>query len=135
MIFEPGYLETDVLGAICPMIRAADSVLEYSHVLERRTPKRIGNSSWNVANSRNSRIDFRVAAPKQRLFQAHSVRFPSNSYWHTSSVGTEAEINSKMTSIRSRGAGVGAPKLPECVPSALSRNRLWFSETKSDVKN
>jgi len=30
MIFEPGYLETDVPGAICPMIRAADSVLEYS---------------------------------------------------------------------------------------------------------
>ena len=37
MNFELGYLETDVPGAIRPMIRAADSVLEYSHVLERRT--------------------------------------------------------------------------------------------------
>jgi len=36
MNFEPGYLETDAPGAIFPMIRAADSVLEYSHVLERR---------------------------------------------------------------------------------------------------
>jgi hypothetical protein len=38
---EPGYLETDAPGAIFPMIRAADSVLEYSHVLERRAQKRI----------------------------------------------------------------------------------------------
>jgi len=68
MIFEPGYLETDAPGAIFPMIRAADSVLEYFHVLERRAQKRIGNSSWNVANSRNSRIDFHEAAPRQQLF-------------------------------------------------------------------
>ncbi len=39
MNFEPGYLETDAPGAIFPMIRAADSVLEYSHVLERRAQK------------------------------------------------------------------------------------------------
>jgi hypothetical protein len=37
--FEPGYLETDAPGAIFPMIRAADSALEYSHVLERRAQK------------------------------------------------------------------------------------------------
>ena len=41
MNFEPGYLETDAPGAIFPMIRAADSVLEYSHVLERRAQKTI----------------------------------------------------------------------------------------------
>ena len=38
---EPGYLETDAPGAIFPMIRAADSVLEYSYVLERHAQKRI----------------------------------------------------------------------------------------------
>ena len=39
MIFEPGYLETDAPGAIFPMIRAADSLLECSRVLERRAQK------------------------------------------------------------------------------------------------
>jgi len=39
MHFELGYLETDAPGAIFPMIRAADSVLEYSRVLERRAQK------------------------------------------------------------------------------------------------
>ena len=39
MNFEPRYLENDAPGAIFPMIRAADSVLEYSHVLERRAQK------------------------------------------------------------------------------------------------
>jgi hypothetical protein len=43
MNFEPGYVETDAPGAIFPMIRAGDSVLEYSHVLERRAQKPIGN--------------------------------------------------------------------------------------------
>ncbi len=42
MNFEPGYLETDAHGAIFPMTRAADSVLEYSHVLERRAQ----NTNW-----------------------------------------------------------------------------------------
>jgi len=36
---EPSYLEIDAPGAIFPMIRAADSVLEYSYVLERRAQK------------------------------------------------------------------------------------------------
>jgi len=39
MNFELGYLETDAPGAIFPVIRAADSVLEYSRVLERRAQK------------------------------------------------------------------------------------------------
>ena len=39
MNFEPSYLETDAPGAIFPMIRAADFVLEYSYVLERRAQK------------------------------------------------------------------------------------------------
>jgi hypothetical protein len=39
MNFELGYLEADAPGGIFPMIRAADSVLEYSHVLEGRAPK------------------------------------------------------------------------------------------------
>jgi len=39
MNFDLGYLETDAPGAIFPMIRAADSVLEYSRVLERRARK------------------------------------------------------------------------------------------------
>ena len=39
MHFELGYLETDAPGAIFPMIRAADSVMEYSYVLERRAQK------------------------------------------------------------------------------------------------
>src|SRR6266487_5004931 len=39
MNFEPGYLETDAPGAIFPMIRDADSVLEYSHVFRKARPK------------------------------------------------------------------------------------------------
>ena len=39
-----------------------------------------------------------------------------------------------MTSIRSRGAGVGAPKLPECVPSALSGTDCGFSKQNRMLK-
>jgi hypothetical protein len=67
--FQPGHLETDApRRAIFPMIRTADTVLEYSHVLESRAQKPIGNSSQNVANSRNSRISSHEAASRQQLF-------------------------------------------------------------------
>jgi hypothetical protein len=39
----------------------------------------------------------------------------------------EGKDRPQMTRIRSRGTGVRAPKLPERVPSELSRDRLWFS--------
>ena len=65
MIFEPGYLETDAPGAIFPMIRAADSVLEYSHVQQGAPKNELAILRGTSRSLEIREIDFHEVAPKQ----------------------------------------------------------------------
>ena len=76
MNFEPGYLETDAPGAIFPMIRAADSVLEYSHVLERRAQE----TNWQFFVGTSRILEIReLTFTKQRQGSNFSRRIQSDS--------------------------------------------------------
>ena len=78
MNFEPGYLETDAPGAIFQTIRAATPRWNIPTFRKGAPKKPIDPSSWNVANSRNSRINFHETAPREQLFLTQSVGFPLN---------------------------------------------------------